>query len=64
MALIGIGLQRFSITPIAVGAIKAMIRSLDRAKLAPELEALLDAPPPDLRGALARWAEDNGVSIG
>ena len=29
MALIGIGIRRLSITPVAVGPIKAMIRSLD-----------------------------------
>ena len=31
MALIGIGVEKFSITPAAVGPIKAMIRSLDAA---------------------------------
>ncbi|HEY0044965.1 MAG TPA: phosphoenolpyruvate--protein phosphotransferase [Allosphingosinicella sp.] len=64
MSLIGIGLERFSITPAAVGPIKAMVRSLDRARLMPAVEALLDHPPADLRGALARWAEENGVAIG
>jgi phosphotransferase system enzyme I (PtsP) len=64
MALIGIGLERFSITPVAVGPIKAMIRSLDRSALRPALEAMLANPPADLRGALAEWAEENGVSIG
>jgi phosphotransferase system enzyme I (PtsP) len=64
MALIGLGLGRFSITPVAVGPIKAMIRSLHRAALLPFVEKLLDAPPEDLRGALARWAEEQGVAIG
>jgi phosphotransferase system enzyme I (PtsP) len=64
MALIGIGLTRFSITPVAVGPIKAMIRSLDRAQLLPEMEAMLDSPPPDMRTALTQWAADKGVSIG
>jgi phosphotransferase system enzyme I (PtsP) len=64
MALIGIGLERFSITPVAVGPIKAMIRSLDRGALMPAVEAMLAAPPDDLRGALTGWAERNGVSIG
>src|SRR3954463_2543991 len=59
MALIGIGLERFSITPIAVGPIKAMIRSLDRAALMPAVEAMLAAPPDDMRAALTRWAEEN-----
>jgi phosphotransferase system, enzyme I, PtsP len=64
MALIGIGLTRFSITPVAVGPIKAMIRSLDRSQLLPDMAAMLAAPPSDMRGALAQWAADKGVSIG
>ena len=63
MALIGIGLTRFSITPAAVGPIKAMIRSLDRAALLPFVEGLLARPPADLRGALAEWAEGQGVKV-
>ena len=64
MAMIGIGIDRFSITPVAVGAIKAMIRSLDRARLAPAVEALLDNPPPDMRAAMTALAEQHGVMIG
>jgi phosphotransferase system enzyme I (PtsP) len=63
MALIGLGINRLSITPVAVGPIKAMIRSLDRARLTPAVNALLDAPPPDMRAALSAWAEENQVSI-
>ena len=63
MALIGIGLTRFSITPAAVGPIKAMIRSLDRAALLPFVEELLARPPADMRGALADWAEGQGVKV-
>ncbi|MFC7498884.1 phosphoenolpyruvate--protein phosphotransferase [Enterovirga sp. GCM10030262] len=64
MALIGLGIRRLSITPVAVGPVKAMIRSLDRAALAPAMAALLERPPADMRGALSAWAEENGVSIG
>jgi len=64
MALIGVGVDRLSITPAAVGPIKAMIRSLDRARLTPAVHALLDNPPPDMRAALAAWAEEHAVSIG
>jgi phosphotransferase system enzyme I (PtsP) len=63
MALIGIGLTRFSITPAAVGPIKAMIRSLDRAALLPVMEGLLARPPADMRGALADWADGAGVKV-
>ncbi|MEA1015405.1 phosphoenolpyruvate--protein phosphotransferase [Sphingosinicella sp. LY1275] len=64
MALIGLGLRRLSITPVAVGPVKAMIRSLDHAKLTPMVHDLLDNPPPDLRAALVDWAEKHGVSTG
>jgi phosphotransferase system enzyme I (PtsP) len=64
MALIGLGLTRFSITPVAVGPIKAMIRSLDRSAVMPAVEAMLARPPPDMRAELGRWAEANGVAIG
>jgi phosphotransferase system enzyme I (PtsP) len=64
MALIGIGLDRFSITPAAVGPIKAMIRSLDGAKVRSALDSLLEKPPADMRSALQEWAETNGVLIG
>jgi phosphotransferase system enzyme I (PtsP) len=64
MTLIGLGVERLSITPAAVGSIKAMVRSLDRAALAEELTALLARPPRDLRGALADWASANGVELG
>jgi phosphotransferase system enzyme I (PtsP) len=64
MALIGLGIERFSITPVAVGPIKAMIRSLDRAALAPAMETLLAHPPSDFRAALTAWAEENEIAIG
>lgn len=64
MALIGLGIRRLSITPAAVGPIKAMVRSLDRSKLMPVMDRLLDEPPADMRAALQRWADDNNVVIG
>ena len=64
MALIGIGLDRFSITPAAVGPVKAMIRSLDRGAAIAELDRLLAKPPADMRRALTRWAQKMGVATG
>jgi len=63
MALIGVGVRRLSITPVAVGPIKAMIRSLDRGAAVAALDKLLDTPPPDMRAALVAWAEKNKVSM-
>ena len=63
MTLIGLGIERLSITPAAVGPIKAMVRSLDRAALATHLDVLLAAPPRDMRGALSAWAVEHGVEL-
>ncbi|QNQ09447.1 phosphoenolpyruvate--protein phosphotransferase [Sphingomonas alpina] len=63
MALIGLGIDRLSITPAAVGPIKAMVRSLDRAALMAHMKTLLAAPPRDMRGALTAWAAESGVEL-
>jgi phosphotransferase system, enzyme I, PtsP len=61
MALLGIGLERLSITPASVGAVKAMIRSVDSNAIISKMEELLAAPPPSIRQTLATWANDNGI---
>jgi len=63
LALIGIGVKRLSITPAAVGPIKAMVRSLDACAARAQLDHLLASPPPDMRAALAAWADDNKVVV-
>jgi len=63
MALIGIGIDRLSITPAAVGPVKAMVRSLDREAVAGFMAGLLAAPPRDPRAALTEWAGRHGVEL-
>jgi phosphotransferase system enzyme I (PtsP) len=63
MALIGLGIEDFSITPAAVGPIKAMVRSLDVAKVRTRVEQLLEKPPANMRKALSDWARRHGVAI-
>lgn len=63
MALIGLGIEDFSITPAAVGPIKAMVRSLDVAKMRARVEQLLEKPPANMRKALSDWARRHGVAI-
>ncbi len=63
MALIGIGIRHFSITPAAVGPVKAMIRSLDAAAVTAKMDALLAKPPRDCRRALTEWAKKHGVAL-
>jgi phosphotransferase system enzyme I (PtsP) len=64
MALIGIGAEKFSITPAGVGPVKAMIRSLDAAAVRARLAQLLAKPPRDVRKALSDWARRHSVTIG
>lgn len=63
MALIGLGIERLSITPAAVGPVKAMVRTLDLAALRADLPAMLDAPGVPLRGRLEAWAAAHGVEL-
>ena len=64
MALIGLGITNFSITPAAVGPVKAMIRSLDAGAARAKLDQLLARPPRDMRKALTEWARKHQVAIG
>ena len=64
MALIGIGAGNFSITPAAVGPIKAMVRSLDSSAIHARMNALLQKPPRDFRKALADWARRHSIAVG
>ena len=63
MALIGIGIERLSITPAAVGPIKAMIRSLDAGRRRRNSTGCWRRRPP-ICGALTAWAEKHRVAIG
>jgi phosphotransferase system enzyme I (PtsP) len=63
MALIGIGAENFSITPAAVGPVKAMVRSLDSSAVRQRVAGLLAKPPRNLRKALTDWARRHSVAI-
>jgi phosphotransferase system, enzyme I, PtsP len=64
MALIGIGVKGLSITPAAVGPVKAMVRSLDAQAIRLRMEQLLARPPRDMRKALADFAKRHDVEVG
>jgi phosphotransferase system, enzyme I, PtsP len=64
MALIGIGIDKLSITPAAVGPVKAMIRSIDFQATTQKMSELLINPPKDMRSILGKWAADQGTEIG
>jgi len=63
MTILGLGVDRLSITPAAVGPVKAMIRSLDLGALQQCLPAWLAEGPRDLRQRLSGWAAEQGVAI-
>ncbi|MBB5713297.1 phosphoenolpyruvate--protein phosphotransferase [Sphingomonas aerophila] len=63
MALMGLGIDRLSITPAAVGPVKAMVRSLNYGALKDFMDELLVRPPRDLRAPLTAWAEQQGVEL-
>lgn len=61
MALLGLGIERLSITPAAVGPVKAMIRTLDLERLRADLMPMIDTPDGPLRARLEQWAASHGV---
>ncbi len=63
LALIGLGVEQLSITPAAVGPIKAMIRSVDVGALREVVSGLVSTPPPSLRAALNDWSLQKRVEL-
>ena len=63
MALIGLGVHCLSLTPSEVGPVKAMLRSLEGARLGDYLRGLLDLPDHSLRGRLQAYAQDHRVVL-
>jgi phosphotransferase system enzyme I (PtsP) len=64
MALLGVGIERLSITPAGVGPVKAMIRSLDLGKLRSEIGTILSQPAANPRGQYLDWAKAHQVDLG
>ncbi|MGH6908485.1 MAG: putative PEP-binding protein, partial [Aestuariivirga sp.] len=63
MGLVGIGLTSISMVPSAIGPVKAMIMSLDRAKLWAFMEPLLQSSLHSIRAELLEFAQRNGVVL-
>jgi phosphotransferase system enzyme I (PtsP) len=61
MALIGLGIERLSITPASVAPMKAMVGQLDVGAIREAMAGWLAAPPPDMRQALVDWAAARGL---
>jgi phosphotransferase system, enzyme I, PtsP len=63
MGLVGVGLTSMSMVPSGIGPVKAMIRSLDQAKLWAFMQPLLASGIHSLRGDLMEFAQRHGVEI-
>ncbi len=63
MTLLGLGYRSLSMSPAAIGPVKAMTLALDAGKLARRLDTLLDANdgPAHLRPEIAAFAEAEGI---
>lgn len=63
LACLALGVRSLSMSASSVGAIRAMVRSLDNAAAGRFLRAHLSAPNRSLRGLLRGFARDHGVQI-
>ena len=63
MALLGLGYERFSLPATAIGAVKRMIRSTHTQRLQADMGALMNAPPDDIRSALAMMADRHNIRL-
>jgi len=63
LALIGLGITRLSITPAAVGPVKALIRAIDASEIQAAMAGWLREPPPNMRSALLEWAAAREIEV-
>lgn len=63
MALIGLGYRSLSMSPLSVGPVKTMIRSLDLVGLRHYLDSLVTLADASLRDKLRSFARDHDVAI-
>ena len=63
MGLVGVGLTAMSMVPSGIGPVKAMIRTVDQAKLWAFMQPLLNSGLHSIRAELAGFAKDNGVEV-
>jgi phosphotransferase system enzyme I (PtsP) len=64
MALIGIGLDGFSMQAGSVGPVKEMLRSLDAGQIQRFMTEILDSHEHSIRDRLLDWAASHGISVG
>jgi phosphotransferase system enzyme I (PtsP) len=63
MALVALGFRSISMAPANIGPVKAMVLSLDAARMRRELLKLVERDEPRLRQCLLELARSAGVEI-
>lgn len=63
MVLIALGFRSLSMSPSAIGPVKAMLRSLDVGALVAFLQEWLPGADSSLRGRIRAFARDHGVNL-
>jgi len=63
LALLGLGVRSLSMSPGAIGPVKAMIRSLDIDEASSFLRSALAQPDRPLRETLRLFAADHAIEI-
>jgi phosphotransferase system enzyme I (PtsP) len=64
LALLGLGVERLSITPAGVGPVKAMVRTADLRRVADAMAGWLAEPGVNVRERLLALAVEMGVELG
>ena len=64
LALMSIGIERLSITPAAIGPVKAMVRSVDLGRVRAEMTRWLAVGNPTIRTDLVALADAAGIVLG
>ena len=63
MTLIGLGFRTISMPPVRIGAVRAMLRSLDTSELSTYVASLIDIPDHSVRQKLIAYAQDHKIPI-
>ena len=63
LAMMAIGVERLSITPAAIGPVKAMVRSATLAPLRAQMARWLETPGANIRQLLAAEAQAQGIRL-
>jgi len=63
LALLGLGVRTLSMTPSAVGPVKAMLRSVELSRFVPFLRERMSSDARTLRETIKMYARDHGISV-